>query len=138
MTNLEATAMRFFENCESGKGWAACAPFCSQGATFASQAGPIADVATVEQYAEWMKGLLVAIPDGSYAIKAFAVDEVRSAVVAYAVFHGSHTGAGGPQPPTGKRASSDYVYAMAFEGGKIRHMTKIWNAGWALKQLGWA
>jgi len=27
---------------------------------------------------------------------------------------------------------------MGFDGDKIRHMTKIWNAGWALKELGWA
>jgi hypothetical protein len=25
-----------------------------------------------------------------------------------------------------------------FDGDKIRHMTKIWNAGWAMKELGWA
>jgi hypothetical protein len=33
---------------------------------------------------------------------------------------------------------TDYVYAMDFEDGKIKHMTKIWNAGWAMKELGWA
>ena len=27
---------------------------------------------------------------------------------------------------------------MQFESGKIAHMTKIWNAGLALKELGWA
>jgi hypothetical protein len=27
---------------------------------------------------------------------------------------------------------------MEFAGDKIRHMTKIWNAGWAMKELGWA
>ena len=27
---------------------------------------------------------------------------------------------------------------MEFDGDKIRHMTKIWNAGWALRELGWA
>jgi hypothetical protein len=26
---------------------------------------------------------------------------------------------------------------MDFEGDKIRHMTKIWNAGWAMKDFGW-
>jgi hypothetical protein len=52
------------------------------------------------------------------------------------VFSGTHTGEGGP-PPTGKSTRSDYVYAMEFDGDKIRHMTKIWNAGWALKELGW-
>ncbi|HBS34699.1 MAG TPA: polyketide cyclase, partial [Parvularcula sp.] len=121
MTDLAETAMRFFESCEGGKGWAACAAYCAPEATFSSQAEPIAEISSLKDYAEWMKGLLVAIPDGSYEIKAFAVDEARSTAVAYAVFNGTHTGAGGPQPPTGKRASSDYVYAMEFEGGKIRH-----------------
>jgi len=27
---------------------------------------------------------------------------------------------------------------MEFEGDRIRHMTKIWNSGITLKQLGWA
>ena len=33
--------------------------------------------------------------------------------------------------------NTDYVYVMEFEGDKIRHMTKIWNAGWAMRELGW-
>jgi hypothetical protein len=44
--------------------------------------------------------------------------------------------------PTGKSTSTststDYVYVMEFEDGKISHMTKIWNAGMAMKELGWA
>jgi len=47
-------------------------------------------------------------------------------------------GEGGPLPPTGKSVRSDYVYVMEFKGGKIRHMNKSWNAGWAMKELGWA
>jgi hypothetical protein len=31
----------------------------------------------------------------------------------------------------------DYVYVMQFKGDKISHMTKIWNDGLALKQVGW-
>jgi len=27
---------------------------------------------------------------------------------------------------------------MEFDDDKIRHMTKIWNAGWAMRDLGWA
>jgi hypothetical protein len=54
------------------------------------------------------------------------------------VFHGTHTGEGGSVPPTGKSAQADYVYVMEFEGDRIRHMTKIWNSGITLKQLGWA
>jgi hypothetical protein len=26
---------------------------------------------------------------------------------------------------------------MDFDGGKISHMTKVWNSRWALKDLGW-
>jgi hypothetical protein len=29
------------------------------------------------------------------------------------------------------------VYVMEFEGDKIRHLTKIWNAGMAMKDFGW-
>jgi hypothetical protein len=41
-------------------------------------------------------------------------------------------------PPTGRSAEADYVYVMDFGGDKIRHMTKIWNDGITMRQLGWA
>ena len=85
-----------------------------------------------------MKGLLTILPDGRYELKSLATDETRRSVCAYGVFSGTHTGEGGPVPPTGKSTQSDYVYVMEFDGDKIRHMTKIWNAGFALKALGWA
>ena len=55
-----------------------------------------------------------------------------------AVFHATHTGPGGPVPPSGKSLKTDYVYVMQFKDDKISHMTKIWNDGLALKQVGWA
>ena len=57
---------------------------------------------------------------------------------AVAVFHGTQTGPGGPGEPTGKVVAADYVYAMQFKGDRIQHMTKIWNDGISLQQLGWA
>ena len=72
-----------------------------------------------------MKGLLIPVPDGSYELRSFAVDEDRNNVSAYGVFRGTHNGEGGPVPPTGKRVEADYVYIMEFEGDQIRHMTKI-------------
>jgi ketosteroid isomerase-like protein len=53
------------------------------------------------------------------------------------VFSGTHSADGGPVAPTGKSISSDYVYMMEFADGKISHLTKIWNVGWAMKELGW-
>lgn len=39
---------------------------------------------------------------------------------------------------TGKGWEGCRQYAMEFDGDRIRHMTKIWNAGITLKQFGWA
>lgn len=136
--SISSVAAKFFEACETGKGWAGCNPYCLSSATFASQAEPLAEIKSLEAYCDWMKGILTPIPDGSYEIKSFAIDDARKNVSAFGIFRGTHTGPGGPVPPTGKAISTDYVYVMEFEGDKIRHMTKIWNAGWALKQLGWA
>jgi len=85
-----------------------------------------------------MTAMISIMPDGRYELKSFATDDERKNVAAYGVFHATHTGQGGPLPPTGKRVSTDYVYVMEFDGDKIKHMTKIWHAGWAMKELGWA
>ena len=135
---MKEQAEQFFDACETGKGWEVCQQFCHPDATFSAQAGALADVNTLESYTEWMKGLLTPVPDGRYELRSFAVDEDRGNVSAYAVFHGTHTGEGGPVPPTGKPVSADYVYVMDFEGDRIRHMTKIWNDGFTFQQFGWA
>lgn len=137
MTAVKDTAERFFDACETGKGWAVCRQYCHPGATFSAQAGALADVKTLEGYTDWMKGLFTPVPDGRYELRSFAVDESRNKVMAYAVFRGTHTAEGGPVPPTGKQVEADYVYVMDFEGDRIRHMTKIWNDGVSLQQLGW-
>ena len=137
MTAIAGIAKNFFEACEAGKGWEGCKEYGKPGATFSAQAEPLADTRTLQQYADWMKGLLTFMPDGRYALKSFATDDDRNSVCAYGVFSGTHTGAGGPCPPTGKRVNTDYVYVMEFDGDQIRHMTKIWHAGLAMKELGW-
>ncbi len=138
MTKIDQTAKAFFEAVETGKGWDGCKAYCNPGATFSCQADALADVRTIQAYAEWMKGLFGPIPDGGYTLKAWGVDAERKAVVAAAVYTGTQTGQGGPVPPTGKRVEADYTYVMQFDGDKIGHMTKIWNADFSLRQLGWA
>jgi predicted ester cyclase len=85
-----------------------------------------------------MKGIFTPLPDATYEVRSFAVDDRRNNVIGYGVFRGTHSGEGGPVPATGKRVEADYVYVMQFDGDKIRHLTKIWNDGISLKQLGWA
>lgn len=137
MASIADVAMKFFEACEAGKGWEGCKAYCAPNASFSSQAEPLADIKTLQAYAEWMHSLIRMLPDGRYELKSFATDSERNNVTAYAIFKGTHTGQGGP-PPTGKSVSSDYVYAMDFREGRISHMTKIWNPTWALRELGWS
>ncbi len=137
MSTIKELAMLFFDACETGKGWDVCRQYCHANASFSAQADALADIKSLQGYTEWTKGLLTPVPDGRYELRSFAVDPDRNTVAAFSVFRGTHTGQGGPVPPTGKKVEAEYVYVMHFEGDKIRHMTKIWNDTISLKQLGW-
>jgi len=137
MSSIKETAAQFNDACDTGKGWEACRQYCHPDASFSAQAEALSRIDTLEAYTEWAKGLLGPLPDAGYELKSLAADESQGTVTAYAVFRGTHSGEGGPVPPTGKRVETDYVYFMAFDDGRIRHMTKIWNDGYALRQLGW-
>jgi len=138
MSDILEKAKLFFDACETGKGWEGCKNYCRSDATFSAQAGALADINTLEGYTEWMKGMLTPVPDGRYELKFFSEDKERESVAAFAVFHGTQTGPGGPVDPTGKTIAADYVYVMKFQDGNIKHMTKIWNDTISLQQLGWA
>ncbi|SMO95988.1 ester cyclase [Ruegeria faecimaris] len=136
--SISETAMAFFDACETGKGWNVCKTYCQDGATFTCEADALADISTIEDYTAWTAGILTPIPDGNYDITSFSTDHERNIVTATAVFSGKQTGEGGPVPATGKEIATNYAYVMEFEGDKIARMTKIWNDGHSLKQLGWA
>ena len=138
MSNILGQAELFFEACETRQGREGCAKYCHSDATFSAQAAALAGIESLQGYTDWMRGLLTPIPDGHYEIKFFAEDQVHHCVAAFAVFHRTQTGPGGPGEPMGKTIAADYVYAMEFEDGLIRHMTKIWNDSVRLQQLGWA
>jgi steroid delta-isomerase-like uncharacterized protein len=137
MSAIRQTAEKFFEACESGKGWHGCKSYCRPGATFSAQTMALSGVDTVEAYTNWMKGMYTPMPNARYEIRSFAVDEQRQNVAAFGVFRATHTANGGPVPPTGKTVEADYVYVMDFDDGQIKHVTKIWNDVVSLKQLGW-
>ncbi len=136
--SISDSARAFFDACEGGRGWDTCKRWCHDDASFSCQADALAETKTIRDYTEWTKGLLTPIPDLRPDIQAFATDDARKAVVVYSIVHGTQSGEGGPVPPTGKTAAADYVYVMKFDGDRIRHMTKIWNDGHTLRQLGWA
>ena len=137
--SITEVAQAFFTACETGQGWEACHTFCTPDASFAAQAHALDGVTALAAYTDWMKAIVAGVfPGATYSTEFFAADDARQRVAAYGIFRATHTGAGGPQPPTGKSAVTDYVYVMQFSGGKISHMTKIWNSEDCFKQLGWA
>jgi hypothetical protein len=90
MTAITDVAKKFFEACETGKGWEGCKEYCKTGATFSAQAEPLADTRSLQQYTDWMKGLLTFIPDGRYKLKSIATDEERCVrrLLGYAYWRG--------------------------------------------------
>ena len=137
MTGIVETVKEFFEACETGGGWEKCQHYCHLDASFAAQASALEGINDLQGYTEWMKGLLTPVPDGRAEVRSLALDESRSKVVIVGVFHGTHTGDGGPVAPTGQKVAADYVYDITFDDGKIRRLTKIWNDVATMQQLGW-
>lgn len=132
-------ARKFFDACEKPAGWAGCRQYVEPNAPFVAQSEPLADTRTVEGYCEWMKGFAtVTAPGASYDLHTAAWDESTRTATFFATYHARHTGEGGPVPPTGKQTESHYVYVLTMSpDDKVERMVKIWNAPWAMRELGW-
>jgi hypothetical protein len=133
------TAMRFFTACEAPEGWSGCKDYVEDGAALVAQCEPLVDVTTVEAYCDWMHGFGTVTAAGStYTLHSSSYDEKNRTALFFATYHAKHTGEGGPVPPTNKEVDSHYVYVLNMsEGGKVAKMTKVWNAPWAMRGLGW-
>ena len=127
LSSMKETSEQFFDACETGKGWEGTSQYCHADATFSAQAGALQGIETLQAYTDWMKGLLVPIPDGAYEVRSFAVDEERNNVSAYAVFRGTHTAEGGPVPPTGKRTQKPVLRPVA--GSVLRTVASSGSLG---------
>jgi hypothetical protein len=80
----------------------------------------------------------VTTPGSSYDLHSASFDDDTRTAVFFATYHARHTGEGGPVPPTGQETNTHYVYVLEMDGDdKVAHMTKIWNAPWAMRELGW-
>lgn len=138
MTAFE-NATQFFHNCESAQGWDACKQYVAGNGKFSAQSEPLTEVTEIKDYVDWMAGLgQVTMPGCSYTIHSSAFDEENNTALFFATFTGTHSGEGGPVPPTNKTTNSEYVYAIKMnDDGLVESMTKIWNASWALREVGW-
>ena len=138
MTAFE-NATKFFIACETPEGWAGCNPYVADGASFTAQSEPLAGVNTVQAYCEWMYGFAtVTTPGATYELHASAYDEKTRTAIFFATYHASHTGQGGPIPPTHKETHSHYAYFLTMNSdNQVERMVKVWNAPWAMRELGW-
>jgi len=132
-------ASKFFAACEEPKGWDGCKQYVADGATFTAQSEPLASVTTIQEYCDWMLGIgTVTAPGATYELHSASYDESTRTAMFFATYHARHTGDGGPVAPTNKETHSHYVYVLTMnDENKVARMTKIWNASWALKELGW-
>lgn len=133
------TATAFFHACEGLKGSEGCAKYLADGATFTAQCEPLLEIDTAAAYCDWMAGLGAGPLKGcSYEIHTSAFDADTGTALFFATFTGTHTSHGGPVEATGKTANTHYVYAVTVnDDNKVSALTKIWNAPWALGELGW-
>jgi steroid delta-isomerase-like uncharacterized protein len=133
---VKANVIKFFELVEQGVEFDAVKEFVTPDATFSSDALP--DISTLAAYVAWMKGIShVTMPGSKYELHSVTTNE--NTVVFFATFIGTHSGEGGPVPPTGKTMVTRYVYVISVnESGKVTGLDKIWNINDAFKQLGWA
>jgi hypothetical protein len=133
-------ATQFFHACEQLEGSEGCAQFVADGASFEAQSEPLAEISTVLDYCDWMKTVGEGPLAGcNYDIVASCFDADSSTALFFAIFRATHSGSGGPVEPTGKSTVSHYVYAITVnDDNKVSRMVKVWNAPWALRELGWS
>lgn len=139
MTPFEV-ATAFFHACEGLKGAEGCQQYMAGNATFDAQCEPLAEIKTAAAYCDWMAAIGSGPLEGcSYDLHNATYDDATRTALFYGTFTGRHTGEGGPVPPTKMEANSHYVYVLTMDAdGKVSHMVKIWNAPWALRELGWS
>ena len=122
MNNLK-TARLFFEECDGGKGWDACKKYCYADASFETEAETLLNVDTLAIYCDWMIDALELLDkDVKVKVKAISHDQDTDIVLIYGEIKGTVIISPEPMP-----MKTDYVYALNFEDGKIRHVSKIWE-----------
>jgi len=138
MTAFE-NAQKFFEACETATGWAGCQQYVVANAPFVAQSEPLGEINTVEAYCDWMAAFAtITAPGATYDLHTASYEESTRTAIFFATYHAKHTGEGGPVPPTHQKTHSHYVYVLTLnEADKVANMVKIWNAPWAMKELGW-
>ena len=99
-------ATKFFHTCESVKGWDQCSEYVAPDASFSAQCEPLVEFTTVEEYVNWMTGFCETIaPGGGYERHSSSYDDATRTAMFFGTYTLTHTGEGGPVPPTNKETN---------------------------------
>ena len=120
--------------------WSDIEDLVATDAPFDCQAPALKDVTTVKGWYDWMTNFNANIAPGCKPTNViFAYDEDSNTCLMDATYTATHTGDGGPVPATNKSTATHYCYRIKMNADKkVESMTKIWNDGFCLSELGWA
>ena len=119
-------AVAFLHACDRGEGWDGCKTLCAHdGTTFTVQAmdalpgPPVTANKTLQEYTEWMKGVVEMMKEkATYDVHAAGFDDKASMAIFFFTFAGT----------------SHNVYAIRVKNKKVVSMVKIWNDVFAAQQ----
>ena len=135
-TDMISIATQFFHDLEKGKGSDEIKKYLADGATFQCDCLP---QKTMIEYAEFMKAIISGpLPDFEYQI--VSITSNHREVVFFANMSATHTGQGGPIPPSSPplKTSSSYVYRVMFDDQlKITGIHKCFDIYTAFRKLNW-
>jgi steroid delta-isomerase-like uncharacterized protein len=99
-----------------------------------SAATPGVEVRNLEEFKEYLKQDLTAVPDAKQTIDR--IFGCGSMVAVRAIYRGTQTGPMGPLPPSGREVELPFIGLLRVENGKITEMWVEWDNLTALTQLG--
>ena len=98
------------------------------------EATPQVDVRSLEQFKEFLTQDAAAFPDNVQTFTHVVAEGDQIGV--FATYEGTHQGALGPFPPTGKRAKFTFAGVFRVENGKLAELWITWDNMTILAQLG--
>lgn len=99
-------------------------------------ATPQLEIRSLAQFKDFLRQFASSFPDNVQTFHRMVADEEQVAV--WATYEGTHLGAMGPIPATGKRVCFVFATHMRIERGRIAELWTIWDNVDILTQLGQA
>lgn len=99
-----------------------------------SAATPTITVENLDQFKEFLRQDLSAVPDAQQEVNLMLAE--NDLVAVHATYRGTQTGQMGPFPPSNKRLELPFMGILRIENGKIAEMWVEWDNLNALTQLG--